>query len=147
LFVGVAWYTESYERFFLRKHAYWTLDIEPAEALFGAPRGRHIVDSATNASAHFAEGSLDLVVCNGVFGWGLNGREDVEKAFDAFYRVLRRGGILLLGWNDIPPHNPFPPDETAALQRFQPSAFPPLGTDRYLTDTDNRHVFHFYCRP
>jgi SAM-dependent methyltransferase len=148
LFVGVGWYTEAYERYFLRKRGYWTLDIDPAQALFGAPGGRHFGDSATNVSSHFGEGSLDLIVCNGVFGWGLNERADVERAFDGFYRALRPGGIFLLGWNDIPVHTPFLPDETAALRRFEPYAFPALGTDRLcVANTDNRHTYHFYVKP
>jgi SAM-dependent methyltransferase len=148
LFVGVAWYTESYERFFFRKRAYWTLDIEPAQALFGAPGGRHIVDSAANVSAHFAEGCLDLIICNGVFGWGLDDRDDVERAFDGFYRALRPAGVFLLGWNDIPPHTPFLPDDTAALRRFKPYTFRPLGTECLcLPETDNQHTYSFYSKP
>ncbi|MES2465630.1 MAG: hypothetical protein V4671_34125, partial [Armatimonadota bacterium] len=47
LSVGCAWYTEGYERFFRgRSRAYWTIDIDPNTARFGASGGRHIIGSA-----------------------------------------------------------------------------------------------------
>ena len=77
LFIGCDWYTRGYRRYFPERE-YWTLDCDPAKQRFGSQR--HIVDSMANLANHFPEGQLDLIVCNGVFGYGLNERADVEQA-------------------------------------------------------------------
>lgn len=150
LFVGTAFYTKYYAKFFPGKE-FWTIDRVQRRARFGAGH-RHIVDSVENVDHHFKPGALDLIVCNGVFGWGLNARDDVERAFGGFYECLRVGGLLLLGWDDVPEYRPFHPEETTALARFDHYRFEPLGTDRYAfkgsgssnADRRSSHVFSFY---
>ncbi len=143
LFVGCAWYTRSYGVLF-REREYWTLDPDPAKRRWGA--ARHVVDSLAQVCRHFAEGSLDLVICNGVFGWGLDARVEVEAACGGCRRSLRRDGVLVLGWNDVAAHRPFAPDECSALKRFRPYRFGPLNASCYRSSTRNRHTFSFYCR-
>jgi SAM-dependent methyltransferase len=143
LFVGCSPYTKHYERFFRGKE-YWTIDVLPEKAAFGSTR--HLTDSLRNLRRHFPPGSLDLVICNGVLGHGLNEREEIEEAFAACHACLRAGGLLLLGWNDVAESRPCPPDEIESLRRFQPSSFPPFGTARYATATENRHTFDFYVK-
>ncbi|HVK06618.1 MAG TPA: class I SAM-dependent methyltransferase, partial [Armatimonadaceae bacterium] len=146
LFVGCAWYTESYERFFPGRE-YWTLDLDPEQARFGARGGRHLVDSASRVAGHFAPASLDLIVLNGVYGWGLDARDDLEEAFGGFRACLRPGGLLLVGWNDVPEHTPVPLESIDALKPFAPWVFAPLGGARIPTDTELRHTFDFYQKP
>lgn len=140
LFVGCEWYTRGYRKLFTHQD-YWTLEIDPSKARFGSRK--HLVDGFENVRAHFAPGVLDLIVCNGVFGWGLNERADVEQAFGGAYDCLREGGILIVGWNDLLEHLPFPLVECAALQRFVPWVFPPLRSAEFLTES-SRHTYAFY---
>lgn len=144
LFVGCAWYTRAYNTVFKDKH-YLTLEIDPAEGKFGAKE--HINDSLENVTRHVEEGSLDLIICNGIFGWGLNERPSVEKAFEGCYASLSRGGILVLGWNDTPERCPFPLDECRILKSFQPFVFPPLSTAQYRVADSNRHTYSFFVKP
>ena len=58
---------------------------------------RHIVDRLENVTRHFGEGALDLIVCNGVFGWGLDDPDGVDEAFRGCHRCLRAGGVFVLG--------------------------------------------------
>jgi len=90
LFIGCDWYTRGYRRLFAHRD-YWTLDFDPAKQRFGAPQ--HIVDSMTNVGGHFAPGSVDLILCNGVFGYGLNDAAPVAQAFHGCYECLRVGGV------------------------------------------------------
>jgi hypothetical protein len=145
LFVGCAWYTRGYSRLFAGKD-YYTLDIDPSQSRYGSKR-LHITDSLANVTAHFSEGELDLIVCNGVFGWGLDDKPEVERAFLGCYECLREGGFFILGWNDIPTRRPFAPEESESLQRFMPEALAPLGTHRFATSNPNRHMFDFYIKP
>ncbi len=143
LFVGCHWYTRRYNKTFKDK-TYWTLEINPAHSKYGARR--HIVDSVENLRAHFDEGELDVIFCNGVFGWGLNDKDPVEKAFHECFECLRDGGILVLGWNDIPERCPFPLEDVQALRRFRRLVFPPLSTAEYLTVGPGRHKYGFYVK-
>ncbi len=143
LFVGCDWYTYNYRRVFRHKD-YSTIEIDASRTLFGAKR--HIVDSVSNVARHFKPEELDLIVCNGVFGWGLNDREQVAQAFAGCYTSLRSGGILVFGWDDIPERRPFPPHELPELKRFARWVFPPLSTHRHVVEPA-QHVYEFFRRP
>jgi SAM-dependent methyltransferase len=97
---------------------------------------------------HLPENYLDLIICNGVFGWGLNDKEEVEKAFLGCHQCLRQGGVLVIGWNDTPEKKPFPLENCESLSKFSPYVFPPLSTSQYQNfaeDTD-KHVYNFYIK-
>lgn len=144
LFVGCDYYTWHYARWF-RDKEFWTIEIDPSLARYGAPR--HVIASLSAVERHFAPESFDLILCNGVFGWGLDKREDVETAFEQCRTRLRPGGILLIGWNDVPHRTPFPLKECRALSRFRPYVFPPLGAAEHQTGSKNRHTFSFFRKP
>jgi SAM-dependent methyltransferase len=139
--VGCGWYTRAYGRLF--RHAiYCTLDVDPAKSRWGAER--HVCASLASIRSHFEDGALDLVVCNGVFGWGLNERTEVEAAFRGCHACLRPGGVLLLGWNDVPARRPFPIEQCESLHLFRPYRFAPLDGYCHRTATRNRHTYNFY---
>jgi SAM-dependent methyltransferase len=144
LFVGCDWYTRHYKKFFVGKE-YWTIDFDPSKSAYGS-KDRHIVDSIENISAHFAENYFDLIICNGVFGWGLNTREQTKNAFGGCHKLLRTDGHFVLGWNDIPQAKPFPPEECTALRQFNSYIFPVLGATQYIPITNNGHTFNFYVK-
>ena len=43
--------------------------------------------------------AFDAVICNGVFGWGVDSPQQQAEAAGALARVMRPSGRLLLGWN------------------------------------------------
>ncbi|HTT04843.1 MAG TPA: class I SAM-dependent methyltransferase [Steroidobacteraceae bacterium] len=144
LFVGCDWYTKHYQRVFFRAQTFWTIDPAPGAARFGARQ--HLIAPLENLEEHFAPAHFDLILCNGVYGFGLDSQEQCERAFQACHSRLRTQGHLVLGWDDIPERTPVPLAGIAALQQFQRWDFPPLGTWRYLTDTPYRHTYDFYRR-
>ena len=143
LFVGCQWYTRRYNRIFRRKD-YWTIEVDPTQSKFGSRR--HVVDGLENLARHFDPDALDVILCNGVFGFGLDARDAVEAAFAACHTCLRPGGLFVLGWNDAAEFRPFPLAECASLKRFRPLEFAPLETAEFRTDTPLRHVFSFYTK-
>ena len=99
LFVGVRRYTRDCAvPFRTAGIEYWTTDIDPEAARWGEP-GRHRTCDATRLDHAFEPEWFDLVVINGVFGWGLDGPENIARALSGARRILRPGGLLLLGWN------------------------------------------------
>jgi SAM-dependent methyltransferase len=142
LFVGCDWYTRHYQHFYFANVDYWTIEPAMEKRKFGAKQ--HIVAPLETLSAHFPPEMFDLIVCNGVYGWGLNRREQCESAFAQCYAHLRKGGYLLLGWDDIPERNPLSLADIESLQQFSKETVAALGSWRYLTDTPYRHTYDFY---
>jgi SAM-dependent methyltransferase len=144
LFVGTQEYTRHYEAMF-RRHRFVSMDVDPAARKFGSTR-RHVTASAAQVADHFDAESVDVVIFNGVFGWGLDEREAVEAAISGFHRVLRPGGQLVVGWNRVGRHRPFEFAEVRALAGFERIRLPPLG--RAVVDVPgvNWHRYEFFAK-
>ena len=142
LFVGCESYTAHYQRRYFAAHDYWTIDPDQTRRQFGAKQ--HIVTRLEDLGRHFPGSFFNLIVCNGVYGWGLNAREDCERALSQCHACLADGGYLLFGWSDVPSRNPAPLDQVRNFEQFAPYAFPAFGASRFVTDTPLRHTYHFY---
>lgn len=143
LFCGSAAYTQHYEKIF-RGGEFWTLDPHPRLRRYGARR--HIVDRLQNLLRNDVGGEFDLIVCNGVIGWGLDDARDIEDAMAACHLALRQGGCLLLGWNDVYPRNRVRPKDVTALRRFEHIGF--RGFPRHIVvDGPECHVYDFFRKP
>lgn len=146
LFVGCDWYTKPYIKYFRNKE-YWTIEIDEKKSKYGSKK--HIVDGLQNLGNYLENEYFDLIVCNGVFGWGINNKHDTEAAIKQCYNCLRPDGILVLGWNDVSTYRPyFAIEECENLNNFEPYIFPPLSTFQYLTENSpTRHTYNFYIKP
>ncbi len=143
LFVGTDWYTHGYSRLFSDKRSFATLDFSPPKAKFGAQR--HVIDSVTNVATHFQPGSLDVVMLNGILGWGLDSLDDADAAIAGCFRCLRPGGHLVIGWNDIPKYTPFALRDIPALAGFKAETLSAIGTHELVVDNEWRHVFSVFA--
>jgi len=142
LFVGCDWYTKHYAKVFFHRHDYWTIDVAENARKYGARQ--HIVDSLEFLDRHVAPERFDLIVCNGVFGFGLNTQEQCERAIGNCYSRLKQHGHFLFGWTNVPARTPIPLESIESLKRFQQFSFPALGTWRYVTQTPYNHTYDFY---
>ncbi|MBI3325641.1 MAG: methyltransferase domain-containing protein, partial [Nitrospinae bacterium] len=77
---------------------YWTIDYKTIKRKYGSPN--HITANITHLEKYFQQNYFDVIIMNGVIGYGLNHSIDIEAAIDACFRTLDRGGIFVLGWND-----------------------------------------------
>lgn len=141
LFVGCAWYTLHYPSLFRGKR-FHTLEIDPTQACFGAMD--HRVGSCEELEAIFSRGQFDCIVLNGVFGFGMNTPDALDRTLRGIHYAMRPGGLLVFGWNDLPAHAPFPPFSVESWNFLEPYRFPPCDADRYSSDSINRHSFHFF---
>ncbi len=142
LFVGCDWYTKHYESAFFSSHEFWTIDSAPRARKFAGRR--HLVAPLEELGGQFAEEYFDLIICNGVYGFGLDSLTQCQQAFAACHARLRTGGYFLLGWDDIPARTPVPLADISSLHLFRRFTFPPLAAWRYLTETPYRHTYDFY---
>ena len=146
LFVGVRRYTHRYASLVPGKR-FVTLDIDPGAARFGNGRD-HVVGDARDVARLVPPGSIDSVVFNGVFGWGLDDASGLGRALDGLAEVLRPRGELLFGWNDVPRRCPFDWQVLPVWrERFEPLVSPLLGhAPRLALPTDNRHGFALFAK-
>ncbi|MEI6378151.1 MAG: hypothetical protein WCO55_00690 [Candidatus Falkowbacteria bacterium] len=141
--VGREDYQSWYNDFFDGREL-WTLDFNKRRKKFGAPN--HITDDVANVGAHFKPGYFHFILLNGVFGWGLNDIQKIEKTFDSLYELLAPGGLLIVGWNDLEDLVPIPLANIKALKRFQKYTFPPLKKSSFLCIGEGRHTYNFYLK-
>ena len=142
LFVGCGRYTAHYQQLFFPTKDFWTIEPDPGAAGFGAKQ--HVIAPLEDLDRHFPPAHFDFILCNGVYGWGLDRHEQLEAAFAQCHSRLRDDGHLFFGCDDIPQRAPVDLDTVSSRALFRKYTFPPLGTWRYLTDTPYRHTFDFY---
>lgn len=99
LWIGCRRYTKScYAELEQRGAICWTMDIDPDAAEWGRS-GRHVVGNLLKVDGLFPPHYFHAILCNGVFGFGINELADQQLAVRAMRRVIKPHGILLLGWN------------------------------------------------
>jgi hypothetical protein len=143
--VGCDWYTQHVEDLFAAHgREYTTLEIDPARARYGAKR--HVVAPLSRLGDHFAPGSLDLILCNGVIGWGLDQPAEIEASMAACVTALAPGGVLLLGWDDVPEKLPVAIRDIRALQSLSLASPVDDLPATIATETYARHTFGFFVK-
>jgi len=143
LFVGCDWYTRSYPSRFAHQ-AFRTIDIDPGKARYGSPD--HIIGSVLDLPKLVGPATQDAIVCSGVIGFGVQGRQQAEQMFAACHEALRPGGWLVLGWNDVSDLTPFNLTDLDELARFETAVLPRFPASRYPTFSPAGHTFDFYRR-
>ena len=144
LFVGCAKYTKGYNKLFERQE-YWTIDCMESRAKYGSKR--HIRGDITQLSRHFEKNYLDVIIMNGVLGWGVDTDEEISRALEECRIVLKPGGLLILGWNDfIPIFSKRLGEILSSNQGFRAFDFPGLNTSEYHS-IGRGHVFSFLRKP
>lgn len=141
--IGREDYQEFYNLFFKNK-ILWTIDKDPSQKEFGAKN--HIIDDVANLRKHFKSNYFDLIIMNGVFGWGLNNKQKIEKTFSAIYDILKPNGILILGWNNLDDLRPMALNKIKALSQLKKFYFKPLKTDSFRCKGKGHHTYNFYIK-
>ena len=137
---------EEYEQFynlFFKGRELWTIDIDPERKVFGSKN--HIVDNVKNVTDHFNESHFDLIIMNGVFGWGLNDKADIEMTISGFHKILGDGGIFVFGFNDIPDLKPVEIEEIESLKMFDSLYFKPLDGTKFKSK-NGEHTYMFFVK-
>jgi SAM-dependent methyltransferase len=142
LFVGCDWYTKHYFSAFFPGTDFHTIDPAAKAERYGSKN--HIVGKLEELDRYYPADRFDLIVCNGVFGFGLNESAQCEAAFSLCHSRLRDGGYLVFGWDDMPARTPIPVESIRGLAAFTRFTFPAFKTWRYVTETPYRHTYDFY---
>jgi len=142
LWVGCRRYTREYGPLLKRYGGeLWTIDIEIAHASWGE-RGRHFTWDLLEIDRLVAAGSFDSVLCNGVFGFGVDTRESQLAALQAMGAILKPGGRLLLGWNTDRVEDPM----TLEFVRDAFAGDAPTGQGARIAVPESAYVYDFLRR-
>jgi len=76
----------------------WSVDFDPASAKYGAPCG-HFVGDIRNIHALVEGRAFDVIMFNGILGFGINAAPDAIAAVQAMARIAEPHTLLIVGWN------------------------------------------------
>jgi hypothetical protein len=144
LFVGVAAYTAWYPRAFATRPrlTFVTVDPTPAERRHGS-RKHHVVGRVEElADEPVYRDAFDVIVLNGLFGYGTDSRNQDRAVLDAAHALLAPSGRAVLGYGN---EGSFTPDLVDPV-RFEPYPVPGLGRPQHPAGSDNHHVFACFAK-
>lgn len=137
LWIGTRVYTaDDYARLERCGAEVWTTDIDIKAARWGHPT-RHRIGDACALEDVFPGARFDAVICNGVFGFGVDTPQMQTRSLASIARVLKPQGLLLLGWNTDRISDPVAAGLTAPL--YAPVDF--AGRPSRTTFEDVTHVY------
>lgn len=137
LWIGCRGYTREYHSLLEEGGARcWTIDIDPDAAQFGHPV-RHVIGDIICLEDYFSPDTFDAILCNGVFGWGVDSVEAQVKILGVMAQLLRPGGLLVLGWNT----NKMPDPARLLPPGFEPADL--FGLGKRMTFAGHTHVYDF----
>lgn len=145
LFVGTANYC-NYGNVF-RGSEYVTIDPSQAGAQGGGQK--HIMDRLANLGSYYPKEYFDLIILNGVLGWGLDDPDDIETSMWTCFTHLHSGGRLLIGLNETGGPKPVCLCSIDALKAFSPYNLPTMSVSRLDFDHpfDRDFTYAMYQRP
>jgi len=120
---------------------YWTTDIDPEAANWGE-KGRHIVCDVAKIDEVCPSESFDAVLLHGVFGFGVDERNEMNRTVGAIACILRPRGILLIGWNTQ--KTPDPTELQAVRLYFHREQVFPLPLRKTFSNSD--HVYDWLVK-
>lgn len=140
LFVGCRRYTKDYGRFIKDASVrYWTIDVDPEAARWGAT-SHHLICDIQEIQDLVAAHSFDVVFLNGVFGFGVDDPDSMERTLAAIHDILKPQGVLLVGWNVGHIEDPARLSKMAELFHHENVCALP----KRMEFSDNPHVFDLY---
>lgn len=156
LFAGCKAYTRWYPALFhwFSPVRFSTIEPDPDSARFGS-RHEHIIGPfGMLLNDPSKRGKYDCVVLNGVFGFGIDTEAAKKEAFETAWNVLRPGGMLIIGYNDLDSiRDGYILRESCRFDRsiVDPSRFglapvPGLGSPDFLVPGDERHRYLGYVK-
>jgi hypothetical protein len=145
LFIGLDKHNWHYPR--LLKVDFYSIDIQPERAVYGSP-GLHTVGDAAELTSHYGPESFDVIIANGLIGFGVDTQSDVEWLLWQCHCVMKPKGLLVLGYNETAERAPFAIDleKDRLFVEITPD-IPDVHGSRHRIDDAYHHVYVFARKP
>lgn len=104
--------------------------------------------SATELPAYYDAGFFDVIIANGLIGFGLDSRSDFDLLLGGAAQVLKPGGLFILGYNDKPERLGYNIRDTANFSLFEEFVpdIPGMDTSSRRIDDGYDHTYVFMRR-
>ena len=76
-----------------------TIEPDPKQAMYGSSQ-HHIIGYLQELQHYAKPASFDVIILNGVIGWGLNEDKHIEMAVKDMHKALRTSGVIVVGYNE-----------------------------------------------
>ena len=116
LFIGTdkrSWHYRS--RFYAK---FFTIDKDPRKAIYGDVHN-HRVGSATELTRQYVRDQFDVIIANGLSGFGVNQIDQCEDLFAGLETIMKSDGVLVLGYSNSPSHINFKLEDVKNYQLFE----------------------------
>lgn len=141
LSIGVEWHCRHYWRHFPYPMSYTTIDNDPAQ---GQSDLWHVNCAMEDLPVHFEYGYFSAAICNGVVGWGLNTKTQAARSFVALFDVMKKGGVLVLGYDTA--SRTYDVVDAVLKAGFKQTELDPLNEVEYIGDR-TFFIYRFYVKP
>jgi hypothetical protein len=142
LFIGTDKRSWHYRSRFCAK--FFTIDNDPSKAIYGDVHN-HRIGSATELTQQYMRDQFDVIIANGVIGFGVNHIDQCEDLFAGLETIMKSSGVLVLGYSNSPSRIDFKLEDVKNYHLFE--AFVPhsngLEQSEYVFGD---HVFVFLRR-
>ena len=142
LFIGTDKRSWHYRLRFSAK--FFTIDKDPSKAIYGDAHN-HRIDSATELTRQYMRDQFDVIVANGVSGFGVDRIDQCEDLFAGLETIMKSSGVLVLSYSNNPSHIDFKMEDVKNYHLFEEFAphFNGLDKSEYAFGD---HVFVFLRR-
>lgn len=139
--VGLHPYTTHYSYFYAEQQVF-AFDPEPRMAAYRG-RATFFPRRLRELARTVGPGTVGLIHCNGVYGWGLDDQRELEESLESVYEGLVPGGVLLFGYN-LKNNNPLGWNQETALP---PCGLVELRRTEYPICLGQNQVFRVFQKP
>ena len=145
LFVGLDKHNWHYHR--LLDLQFHTIDIDARNARYGQP-GLHRTGSATELAECYDSNFFDVVIANGMVGFGINTLNDFNAMMRGIAEVTKPGGLVVLGYSNLPDRVKFAPADAPALEAFTEEVpdIPLMASSVHTVNNEFQHAYWFLRR-
>jgi len=146
LFIGIDRYNWHYPR--LLRAKFHSIDLNPRNARYGS-RKTHTTGSATELTRYYPNNRFDVVIANGLIGYGLETLDAFDSLLRGCHATLRPQGMLIVGYNDTPERLSFDPESAQSMTLFSKKVpkIPGVEDACHRVETESNHTFVFLEKP
>lgn len=140
LFVGCHPYSSWYSKIFnLSGKEFHTVDPDKNSKIYGSPKKHFTEKFESLGEKEELQNEYDCIILNGVFGYGIDKSEEKILAIQTSYKILKKGGLLLIGFrkSEVPDFD----QKTIDKNLFESTAVPGFESSEIQTGHQNHHVF------
>jgi len=143
MFVGMDRYNWHYPR--LLRGRFFSIDLDPKKRRYGH-KNHHTTGSVTQLSLFHQRDKFDVVICNGLIGYGVNDLKTFDDMLRECNLTLKKDGLFFVGFNNTPKFLSFDIEKATNWRQYKTFIpnIPGVTSHVHTVETSHCHTFLFY---